>query len=53
MSTTAPPTGITRAIVGDAEVIHAAEAVHYGPPDLETETDGECATPPRVGPAVQ
>ena len=40
MSTTPDPTGLTALIVGDAPVVHAAEAVHYNAPDLGDTTDG-------------
>lgn len=41
MSTTPDPLGLTALIVGDAPVIHAAEAVNYDAPDLDDSvTDG-------------
>jgi len=40
VSTTPDPTGLTALIVGDAPVVHAAEAVHYNAPDLGDTTDG-------------
>lgn len=52
MSTTPEPQGVTAAIIGGAPVVHAAEAVNYGPPDLETEADGECAPLPVLVPEV-
>jgi len=40
VSTTPDPAGLTALIVGDAPVVHAAEAVHYDAPDLGDVTDG-------------
>lgn len=41
MSTTPDATGLTALIIGDAPVVHAAEAVNYDAPDLdESVSDG-------------